>query len=224
MSPYGTKPTFASPRLKVCSPPHCRRSGLNVGSSPVTRPESEQSRMHVHDPTRTFDLFAVPAQRRRATGWRDGHDQTIRATECRAAWSATNARPLPPRGPAPSLCLCYTGTALGCFRPGALAAVEPTPPLARLDAHLADIPTAGLGAATRPHPPRQGVRPDPSAPMPASGRMGRRRGILILCRPRYVCAGALSPSSPLLERIHMGPHIYMAWEAVGVRSSSPEDG
>ena len=70
----------------------------------------------------------------------------------------------------------------------------------------------------------KGCRPDPSAPMPASGRMGRRRGILILRRPRYVCAGALSPSSPLLERIHMGPHIYMAWEAVGVRSSSPEDG
>ncbi len=67
-------------------------------------------------------------------------------------------------------------------------------------------------------------RPDPSAPMPASGRMGRRRGILILRRPRYVCAGALSPSSPLLERIHMGPHIYMAWDAVGERSSSPEDG
>ncbi len=31
-------------------------------------------------PTRTFGLFAVPAQRRRSAGWRDGHGQTIRAT------------------------------------------------------------------------------------------------------------------------------------------------
>jgi hypothetical protein len=147
-----------------------RPSGLNVGSPSHFRRSAGMRRRSVHDPRRTFDLFAVPAQRRRATGWRDGHDQTIRATECRAAWSATNARPLPPRGPAPSLCLCYTGTALGCFRPGALAAVEPTPPLARLDAHLADIPTAGLGAATRPHPPRQGVAPirQPQCPHPGA--------------------------------------------------------
>jgi hypothetical protein len=35
--------------------------------------------------------------------------------------------------------------------------VEPTPPLAWLDAHLADIATAGLGTATRAHPPLQGL-------------------------------------------------------------------
>ena len=35
MSPFGTKREFSPERLKGRKPPHCRRSGLNVGSSLV---------------------------------------------------------------------------------------------------------------------------------------------------------------------------------------------
>ncbi len=52
MTAYGTKREFSQERLKGRKPPHCRRSGLNVGSSPHCRPSPEGWRRSVHDPRR----------------------------------------------------------------------------------------------------------------------------------------------------------------------------
>ncbi len=49
----------------IRSPSHSRRS-------------AGMRRRSVHDPTRTFALYAVPAQRRRSAGWRDGHGPLTR--------------------------------------------------------------------------------------------------------------------------------------------------
>ncbi len=39
-----------------------KRLASNVGSPLHSRPATEPQRMHVHDPRRKFDLFAVPAR------------------------------------------------------------------------------------------------------------------------------------------------------------------
>jgi hypothetical protein len=36
--------------------------------------------------------------------------------------------------------------------------------------------------------------------------------------------GYVEPRPPILERIRMRPHIYLAWGAVGVHRNSPKDG
>ena len=56
MAASGTTATFSPERFKVRTPPINRPPGLNVDSPPVTRPESERSRMHTNDPTETFGL------------------------------------------------------------------------------------------------------------------------------------------------------------------------
>ncbi len=55
-SVFGTKREFSPERLEGRKPPHCRRSGPNVGSSPHCRPDSESRRRSAHDPHPTFGL------------------------------------------------------------------------------------------------------------------------------------------------------------------------
>ena len=63
MSHFGTLQKFRGSLPSVRLPAHNRPSGLNVGSPLHSRPRSEGCRRSVHDPTRTFGLFAVPAAR-----------------------------------------------------------------------------------------------------------------------------------------------------------------
>ena len=65
--------TARQPRPAHPARPHrlaagSRRSGLNVGSSPVTRPESEPLRTRTFDPTRTVDAAAQAGRLLRAAG------------------------------------------------------------------------------------------------------------------------------------------------------------
>ena len=59
MSAVGTKREFSPERLEGRKPPHCRRSGLNVGSPLHFRPDSESRRRATHDPKRPFKLGMV---------------------------------------------------------------------------------------------------------------------------------------------------------------------
>jgi hypothetical protein len=54
---HGTKPTFASPRLKARIRADCRRSALNVCVRAHCRRGTDGSRRSAHDPTRTKGRF-----------------------------------------------------------------------------------------------------------------------------------------------------------------------
>jgi len=49
MSAYGTKREFGQGHFQVGKPMHCRRSNPSVGSSTVSKPESEALRARAFD-------------------------------------------------------------------------------------------------------------------------------------------------------------------------------